>query len=89
MELEEPVVDARGFVYEKAAAVQYVQTVARTRPGRGVPCPQAGTSHTLRVEDLRPAEKVLAARRRAERRGGTQAAVAAAAAAGASDVLDV
>ena len=42
LELEEPVEDEMGYVYEKAAILAYIIRITR-RPGEPVPCPVAGT----------------------------------------------
>ena len=42
LELEEPVEDEQGYVYEKAAIIGHIRKSTRY-PGGGVPCPMAGS----------------------------------------------
>jgi hypothetical protein len=59
LELKEPVVDAVGFVYERAAILDYI-----AKKGGRARCPEAGTSHHIAAPELRPARAVLAAKAR-------------------------
>ena len=42
LELEEPVEDELGYVYEKAGILGYINTETHKHPGRPVLCPMAG-----------------------------------------------
>jgi hypothetical protein len=72
LDLRDPVVDIRGFVYERDAIAAHID--ARGRPPRRhapkeVPCPVAGTRHSVSEDTLKPAIKVLQARAAARREG--------------------
>ena len=82
LELDEPVEDRRGFVYEKADIERYIQQHER-RQGGPCPCPVSGTSHSVALADLRVARAVLRAKQRAQRQGAGRGGRSAA------DVLDV
>jgi hypothetical protein len=73
LDLEEPVVDAIGFVYEKAAVEHYLRGKGVTQPHQRAPCPMAGTSQTISLGELRSAKAVLAAKRRAAAGRGRRA----------------
>lgn len=60
MDLVDPVEDSKGYVYEKQAIMHLLQ---RSR-NQSIECPEAGTQHLVRIQDLHPARKVLAARER-------------------------
>eukprot|EP00740_Mantoniella_antarctica_P018412 CAMPEP_0198692904 /NCGR_PEP_ID=MMETSP1468-20131203/238122_1 /TAXON_ID=1461545 /ORGANISM="Mantoniella sp, Strain CCMP1436" /LENGTH=237 /DNA_ID=CAMNT_0044447165 /DNA_START=32 /DNA_END=742 /DNA_ORIENTATION=+ len=60
-EIEEPVVDQKGYVYDKKAITQYIN-----QKGGKAPCPQSGTSHVISIKDLKPARSVLTQRKRAK-----------------------
>ena len=61
MELEDPVEDERGYVYEKAAILDHIRL---KQPGQCV-CPVSGTMHVITAEGLRPARALKQAQRRA------------------------
>lgn len=61
-DIEEPVQDQKGYVYERRAIEQYI----RSKRGAPVPCPQSGTSHALTLADLKPAKAVVRMRKRAK-----------------------
>jgi len=61
MELEDPVEDERGYVYEKAAVQDYI----RQKPPGHCQCPVSGTVHLITIEGLRPARVLKQAQRRA------------------------
>jgi hypothetical protein len=60
-----PVVDQKGYVYEKDAVMDYIARYKNPRTGRAE-CPQAGTNHEIRSEDLKPARAIERARKRAK-----------------------
>lgn len=77
-EIEDPVEDEKGYIYENAAIEQYI--LAHTGHGRGdsYDCPQSGTTHKISIASLKPAKKFmrwkkvkarLAARRRTSEGG--------------------
>lgn len=68
MELAEPVEDHKGYVYEKAAVLAMLRGATNPRGMQLV----AGAPHFTRLQDLRPAHKVLRERKRLARRGATQ-----------------
>ena len=70
LELEQPVQDRVGMVYDKAAMVEYIKK--HGGHDQRVPCPVAGTTHTVTLSELRPAAAVVAAKRRAKGRKGKQ-----------------
>jgi E3 SUMO-protein ligase NSE2 len=61
LELEDPVEDEVGYVYDRQAIVQMLKNAGP----RGIKCPEAGTNHRVTEGRLRPATKVLAAQRKA------------------------
>lgn len=63
-QLEEPVMDQKGYVYEKKLIEQFI----RAKGGR-VPCPQAGAGHVITLNDLKPARHIERARKRAKYTG--------------------
>jgi hypothetical protein len=79
LDLANPVTDAHGFVYERAAVVEYIRTHGRA-PSRGAPkqvkCPVAGTDHVVTEAGLKVATRVVRAAAQAggRRRGGRAAA---------------
>ena len=79
LDLTDPVTDAHGFVYERAALVSYIQQHGRA-PSRGAPkevrCPVAGTGHTVAEAGLKVATRVARAQQGGARRGGRGARVA-------------
>ena len=79
MELEEPVEDLKGFVYEKADMVRFMK-------GRAIQCPVSGTNHTVSAAGLRPARAILRAKSQARRNVGRSSAHVQRAG---EDVLDV
>uniref|UniRef100_A0A7S3QT71 SP-RING-type domain-containing protein n=1 Tax=Dunaliella tertiolecta TaxID=3047 RepID=A0A7S3QT71_DUNTE len=70
-ELEQPVEDQYGYIYEHQA----IRATLANHAQRGQPCscPIAGTAHRITVADLRPSERIKRARRRAMLQRGTQA----------------
>lgn len=74
LELDQPVMDLVGFVYDKAAILQHIKRMQHVPGGRqSVQCPVAGTAHRITEAELRPATAVLAAKARGGPRGGTAA----------------
>jgi hypothetical protein len=80
-ELEDPVADALGFVYERAAVEDYIarRLAAPPRaPGRArgpagtVPCPVANTMHAVSAAELKSARALVAAARRAAAGAGSR-----------------
>lgn len=73
-DIEQPVVDEKGIVYDKQAIEAYI----RQKGGRAQ-CPQAGSAHILTIASLKPATRILNRRRQQQRWGtaGTQAAAGA------------
>ena len=86
MELEEPVEDERGYVYEKAAILDHIRQQERRSPGQCV-CPVSGTTHIITAAGLRPARAVKQAQRR--RRLGRQPQQAGQSRRRSGDVLDL
>lgn len=77
-EIEHPVEDEKGYLYERDVIEQFIR--ANTGRGRGdaCDCPQSGTSHKISIASLKPAKQFtrwkkvkaqLAARRRASEGG--------------------
>lgn len=62
-ELNDPVEDTFRFVYEK----ELIESMLRTYPSNSTMCPVAGTSHTVRLRDLKPAQRLLREKERRER----------------------
>lgn len=60
LELEQPVEDRAGFVYDKAAITRALQA-----NGGAIVCPVAGASHTVRMADLRPCKRIERAKKAA------------------------
>lgn len=58
-EMEDPVEDARGFVYEREAIVQYIGKSKSTA------CPVAGTNHKVTVSELKPSRAAKKFKQRA------------------------
>ena len=65
-DLEDPTADVKGYVYERAAIVEYVRRQAGRGAHAAAQCPAAGTNHAVRVAELRPAWEVFRAKKRAE-----------------------
>ena len=65
-DLEDPTADVKGYVYERAAIVEYVRRQAGHGAHAAAQCPAAGTNHAVRVAELRPAREVIRAKKRAE-----------------------
>ena len=65
-DLEDPTADVKGYVYERAAIVEYVRRQAGHGAHAAAQCPAAGTNHAVRVAELRPAREVFRAKKRAE-----------------------
>ena len=63
MELDEPVEDRRGFVYEKADILRFIG-----RQGT-IQCPVSGTNHSVSADQLQPARAVLKMQKLAQREG--------------------
>lgn len=64
LNLREPVEDSVGYVYEQEAIKELIYKKGR-KGKTSIPCPEAGTQHTVSLSDLRPARKVLEAKARA------------------------
>lgn len=65
MDIKEPVVDQKGFVYEK----KFIRDHIRGNGVNGeVRCPHHGTNHTVSMETLREARAVIRAQRQHRRR---------------------
>lgn len=60
-ELDEPVQDQAGFVYEKAAIVGALRQAAQERMN-WVECPLPGVSHKIMLHNLQPANRKRLAR---------------------------
>ena len=72
-ELEEPVKDKMGYIYEKKAILKYLQG-GRYNTGNGVRrCPVGGTQHTLCAQDLQLAMMQIRAYKRRARLTQSQA----------------
>lgn len=67
MELDEPVEDLKGFVYERADIVRFM------KQQQSILCPVSGTNHSVSVGDLRPARAIMRAQSRAQRNPRAQA----------------
>lgn len=65
MDIEEPVQDAKGFVYEKTAIVQYIRRAPG--PSAYIECPVYGANHKLAENDLKPAKRIIKAQRKHKR----------------------
>lgn len=65
LDLDDPVVDNVGFVYERAA----ILSMLRNTRTSSMKCPVAGTIHTITEKELRPATAVLMEKRRVARSG--------------------
>lgn len=59
MDLEDPVEDANGFVYEKKPLMRYLRGGSRESPF-------AETNHVVHARDIKPAAHILAAKKRRE-----------------------
>eukprot|EP00798_Chlamydomonas_sp_ICE-L_P020750 gene20750-27570_t len=62
MDLEDPVEDAKGFIYSKFAIEQHIRQESRKGP---VKCPVSGTSHYISIGELKASESIFRAKRRA------------------------
>lgn len=62
LDLQDPVQDKKGFVYERASILAYIRDKGRNG---AVDSPQAGTSHKVAAADLQPATKVIRGKKRA------------------------
>jgi len=75
-EVDEPVVDEKGYVYERAAIEAHVAKYGKPEGGRGgtgekaVECPVAGTSHFVKVSKLKPSREVEKLKRLKAKQGG-------------------
>ena len=58
-DIEQPVQDQKGYVYDKQSIEQYIR-----KKNGSCPCPQSGTSHVITLNDLRPARNVERMRKR-------------------------
>ncbi|KAK9785515.1 hypothetical protein WJX73_005777 [Symbiochloris irregularis] len=77
LDINVPVMDSKGFVYEKADIEGYIKR--QRTVGEYVKCPEHGTSHRVALKDLKPARRVVKAKRRQKAnpnagRGGNQRA---------------
>lgn len=68
LELEDPVEDDQGIVYDRQSIESYIRSQARASQRNNVRCPLAGSTHTLSLDSLRTAQKVLRAQKRHRRR---------------------
>ena len=66
MELDDPVRDKRGYVYEKAPLLEYIKRKGQYNNGRAA-CPVAGAEHMLEKKDITSAHMLIAAIKRSER----------------------
>lgn len=66
-DLDDPVEDNRGFVYERAAIVQYIGRA------KSKECPVAGTQHTVTVAELKPSRMAKKMKQRAAGVGSIRA----------------
>ncbi|KAL4418942.1 hypothetical protein ABPG77_009122 [Micractinium sp. CCAP 211/92] len=86
LDIEEPVQDATGVVYEKAAVVGYFRSLHPSKGGRDIIV--AGSNHAVTLAELVPADKVIREKKRQARL--QRLAAARGGGAGADDgVLDV
>jgi hypothetical protein len=69
LDLDDPVVDKVGFVYERAAILSMLRNARHS----SMKCPVAGTVHTIDEKELRPATAVLMEKRRVARFGKRRA----------------
>ena len=74
LELESPVEDQQGYVYEQAAILEYIRREEAKPAPRGhtvhpCACPVAGTTHVLTAHGMRPARAVKREMERRARRG--------------------
>lgn len=65
LDLDDPVMDDVGFVYERTA----ILSMLRNGRHSSMKCPVAGTVHTISEKELRPATAVLMEKRRVARFG--------------------
>jgi hypothetical protein len=63
IDLDEPVEDQKGFVYEGAAIKENVRRYGR------IECPVAGASHYIGLSDLKPCRRVLRMQKHRQRHG--------------------
>ena len=87
MELEDPVEDERGYVYDKAAILDHIRRKEQESPGSQCVCPVSGTTHIITSSGLRPARAVKQAQRR--QRQGRQPQRAGRNRSRTADVLDL
>jgi hypothetical protein len=75
VDLQEPVEDHMGFVYERNAIVEAFQHAARTENSAFIECPVPGASHTIFLHQLKPANRRRLQRlaRARQQQAGTQA----------------
>ncbi|PSC67899.1 E3 SUMO-ligase MMS21 [Micractinium conductrix] len=66
LELDDPVQDSTGVVYERAAVQQFFRTLPPHKHGRAII--MAGSTHQVTYGELVPADKVIREKRRAARR---------------------
>lgn len=71
LQIDDPVVDRMGYVYEKASILGHI--AAQGGRARRVRAPVAGTAHAVVADDLRPAAAVVRAKKAAARGGGRRA----------------
>jgi hypothetical protein len=58
LELEDPVEDQMGFVYEKSAIVDAIRKANNPRSRNKLTSPIAGTNHLIGMEDLKPSKAI-------------------------------
>lgn len=73
MELEDPVEDEAGIVYDRAAIEGHIRSTMRTNRNNSVMCPLAGSTHEVSLNSLRTAAKVIRAQKRNQRREAERA----------------
>ncbi|GMH42727.1 hypothetical protein BSKO_10646 [Bryopsis sp. KO-2023] len=60
LEIDDPVEDAKGIVYER----RMIEESLHKEPSNAHVCPMAGTNHIVRLRDLVPARRVMRERKR-------------------------
>ena len=65
-DIQDPVEDDKGYVYERQPMEQYITQHTRRIRETAVDCPQSGTTHKVSLASLKPAMKLLRQRKVAE-----------------------
>jgi hypothetical protein len=75
VDLDEPMEDHLGFVYEKKAVMEAFQHAFRTEYSQFIECPVPGVNHTIFMNQLKPVNKRRLQRlaRVRQQQAGTQA----------------